>query len=256
MSHAGTALVSQVADKLGLTGALSIGLAGIKQRRRGHDQGRVVRDLAPMLTDGDECVSDSGAVRSMAYGWRLSRSRTTCSSGPKRYAGTASSPTPSRNGPLPAAARRRPPRVPRTRRQLCLQGDWPWAAGARHGLQEAQTASSCRRLNAGGPTPPPSSPADQRRRSPLPANTQPTMPKSPEHPADGHRPASNLHPASVTSSSHPSPGYCTIRLACTSTTLSIASDSRASMRTVGVPGLAPMWGRALASTVSGSCLLV
>ena len=63
VSHAGTALVARVADKLGLTKALSLRLAMIKQRRRGHDPGRVIRDLAVMLADGGECVSDLGAVR-------------------------------------------------------------------------------------------------------------------------------------------------------------------------------------------------
>src|SRR5579863_6237864 len=59
----GTGLVAQVADRLGLTRALSLRLAGLKARRRGHDPGRVVRDLAVMLADGGECVSDLGAVR-------------------------------------------------------------------------------------------------------------------------------------------------------------------------------------------------
>jgi hypothetical protein len=63
VSHAGTALLARVADKLGLTNGLSGRLAAIKQRRRGHDPGRVVRDLAVMLADGGECVSDLGAVR-------------------------------------------------------------------------------------------------------------------------------------------------------------------------------------------------
>jgi hypothetical protein len=63
VSHAGSALLAQVADKLGLTRALSLRLAGVKQRRRGHDPGRVIRDLAVMLADGGECVSDLGAVR-------------------------------------------------------------------------------------------------------------------------------------------------------------------------------------------------
>jgi hypothetical protein len=63
VSHAGSALPAEVADKVGLTAALSLGLAGLKQRRRGHDPGRVVRDLAVMLVDGGECVSDLGAVR-------------------------------------------------------------------------------------------------------------------------------------------------------------------------------------------------
>jgi hypothetical protein len=63
VSHAGSALIGQVADKLGLTRALSSRLAALKQRRRGHDPGRVIRDLAVMLADGGECVSDLGAVR-------------------------------------------------------------------------------------------------------------------------------------------------------------------------------------------------
>jgi len=63
VSRAGSALVAQVADKVGLTRALSLRLAAIKQRRRGHDPGRVIRDLAVMLADGGECVSDLGAVR-------------------------------------------------------------------------------------------------------------------------------------------------------------------------------------------------
>ena len=63
VSHAGSALVAQVADKVGLTQGLSVRLAAVKQRRRGHDPGRVIRDLAVMLVDGGECVSDLGAVR-------------------------------------------------------------------------------------------------------------------------------------------------------------------------------------------------
>ena len=63
VSRAGSALLAQAADKLGLTRALSLRLAPMKQRRRGHDPGRVIRDLAVMLADGGECVSDLGAVR-------------------------------------------------------------------------------------------------------------------------------------------------------------------------------------------------
>jgi hypothetical protein len=63
VSHAGTALLSQVADELGLTRALSARSACLKQRRRGHDPGRVLRDLAVMAADGGECVSDLGGLR-------------------------------------------------------------------------------------------------------------------------------------------------------------------------------------------------
>src|SRR3954452_14784336 len=63
VGHAGSTLLAQVADTLGVTQALSVRLEALKQRRRGHDPGRVIRDLAVMLADGGECVSDLGAVR-------------------------------------------------------------------------------------------------------------------------------------------------------------------------------------------------
>jgi hypothetical protein len=62
VSHAGSALLAGVAEKTGLTGALSLELAGLKQRRSGHDQGRVIRDLAVMLADGGDCLADIGAL--------------------------------------------------------------------------------------------------------------------------------------------------------------------------------------------------
>ena len=58
VSHAGSALLAEVADKTGLTKALSSGLAPMRERRSGHDPGRVVRDLAVMLADGGECIAD------------------------------------------------------------------------------------------------------------------------------------------------------------------------------------------------------
>jgi len=63
VSHAGSALVALIADNSGLTGALSMGLAGLRHRRSGHDPGRVIRDLAVMLADGGDCLADLGAVR-------------------------------------------------------------------------------------------------------------------------------------------------------------------------------------------------
>ncbi len=58
VSHAGSALLGQVADKSGLTEALSKGLADARERRGIHDPGRVIRDLAVMLADGGEALSD------------------------------------------------------------------------------------------------------------------------------------------------------------------------------------------------------
>ncbi len=62
VSHAGSALLAEVADKTGLTKALSLRLAGLKARRSGHDPGRVFRDLAVMLADGGDCLADLGAL--------------------------------------------------------------------------------------------------------------------------------------------------------------------------------------------------
>jgi len=66
VSHAGSALLGQLADKSGLTKALSGGLSGVRERAGGHDPGRVVRDLAVMLADGGDALSDLGAVREQA----------------------------------------------------------------------------------------------------------------------------------------------------------------------------------------------
>src|SRR5437764_4723178 len=61
--HAGAALLAEVADRVGLTRELSGALAGMRERRGRHDPGRVIRDLAVMLADGGDCLSDLRAVR-------------------------------------------------------------------------------------------------------------------------------------------------------------------------------------------------
>jgi hypothetical protein len=63
VSRAGAGLLAEAADRLGLTRALSEGLAGMRKRRGGHDPGLVVRDLAVMLADGGDCLADLRAVR-------------------------------------------------------------------------------------------------------------------------------------------------------------------------------------------------
>src|SRR5215211_7945790 len=63
VSHAGTALLVAVADKVGLTAALSGALAVTRERRSAHDPGVVTLDLAVMLADGGDCLSDLGALR-------------------------------------------------------------------------------------------------------------------------------------------------------------------------------------------------
>jgi len=81
VSHAGAALLAETADRVGLTGALSDVPGGLRQRRGGHDPGRVVRDLAVMLADGGDALCDLlslrdqpalfGRVASNSTAWRV-----------------------------------------------------------------------------------------------------------------------------------------------------------------------------------------
>jgi hypothetical protein len=80
VSHVGAALLRMLADRVGLTAALSGALA-----RRGwwpvHDRGRVLTDLAVMIADGGEAIADIevlrhqdelfGAVASASTCWRV-----------------------------------------------------------------------------------------------------------------------------------------------------------------------------------------
>jgi hypothetical protein len=66
VSHVGAGLLAETADRLGMTGALSDGLAGLRSRRAGHDPGRVVRDLAVVLADGGDCLADLRGLRDQA----------------------------------------------------------------------------------------------------------------------------------------------------------------------------------------------
>jgi len=72
------ALIAELADRVGLTGALSVALAGTRERRSAHDPGRVLRDVAVMLVDGGECVSDSDAYQGQErlFGARASETTT------------------------------------------------------------------------------------------------------------------------------------------------------------------------------------
>jgi len=63
ISHTGVALLVELADRVGLTEALSDALAGTRERRSAHDPGRVLRDVAVMLADGGDCVTDIDAYQ-------------------------------------------------------------------------------------------------------------------------------------------------------------------------------------------------
>jgi hypothetical protein len=60
VGHAGAVLLQELADRLGLTRAL--GWGGPQGRRR-HPDAAVLRDLAVMLADGGDCLSDLAALR-------------------------------------------------------------------------------------------------------------------------------------------------------------------------------------------------
>jgi Transposase DDE domain group 1 len=62
-NHAGTRLLADLADAVGLTGGLSTAMAPTKQRRRGHDRGDVLVDLAVAIAGGAETISDLAVLR-------------------------------------------------------------------------------------------------------------------------------------------------------------------------------------------------
>jgi Transposase DDE domain group 1 len=81
VSHAGAALLAELADRLGLTAALSWRAGRGQTRRHRHAAGRVLRDVAVLLADGGDCLSDLavlrdqpelyGPVASTATAWRV-----------------------------------------------------------------------------------------------------------------------------------------------------------------------------------------
>lgn len=80
VGHAGARLLSDLADVVGLTDALSSAMASTRQRAGGHDRGQVLVDVAVMIADGGEAISDLavlrnqpalfGAVASTPTAWR------------------------------------------------------------------------------------------------------------------------------------------------------------------------------------------
>lgn len=58
VAHAGARLLCDLADDVGLSEALSAAMAPTKRRRRGHDRGEVLVDLAVALADGATSIAD------------------------------------------------------------------------------------------------------------------------------------------------------------------------------------------------------
>jgi len=81
VGHAGARLLADLAEATGLIGTFSEALAPSRQRAGGHDPGRVAVDVAVMLADGGEIISDLavlwdqselfGPVASPATAWRV-----------------------------------------------------------------------------------------------------------------------------------------------------------------------------------------
>jgi hypothetical protein len=63
VGHAGARLLCDLADASGLTSGLSAAMALTKQRRRGHDRGQVLADVAVMIADGGDAISDLAVLR-------------------------------------------------------------------------------------------------------------------------------------------------------------------------------------------------
>lgn len=63
VGHAGARLLVDLADATGLSAAMSDALVSLRQRHSGHDPGRVALDLAVMLADGGEAISDLAVLR-------------------------------------------------------------------------------------------------------------------------------------------------------------------------------------------------
>jgi hypothetical protein len=66
VGHAGARLLADLAEVTGLTGAFSDALAPSRTRRGGHDPGQVAADVAVMLADGGQTISDLAVLRDQA----------------------------------------------------------------------------------------------------------------------------------------------------------------------------------------------
>ncbi len=84
VSHAGTVLLAELADRVGLTAALAEATDGLRERRAGHDPGRVLVDVAVAIADVAVTISDvqvladqqglhgpAGSVASTSTIWRV-----------------------------------------------------------------------------------------------------------------------------------------------------------------------------------------
>ena len=62
-SHAGSLLLAELGDRVGLTAGLADAMAHTRRRRSAHDPGVVLTQLAVMLADGGDCLADIAVLR-------------------------------------------------------------------------------------------------------------------------------------------------------------------------------------------------
>jgi hypothetical protein len=121
VSHAGARLLADLADATGLTSAFSQALAGLRQRQREHDPGRIAVDVAVMLADGGETIADLAVLREQAalFG-RWPRTRPRGGSSPN----STRPPWPSCARPEPRPARSPGPSTPKPA-AIYRRRQWP-----------------------------------------------------------------------------------------------------------------------------------
>ncbi len=78
VSHVGARLLADVADTTTLTGQLTAVFARRTAAQTAHDPGRVLVDLAVMLADGGECISDIATLADQAAAFGPVASDSTC----------------------------------------------------------------------------------------------------------------------------------------------------------------------------------
>ena len=78
MSHAGSRLLADVADRTTLTAELAQALAGLRKPRAWHDPGRVVVDMAVAVADGATTISDVAVLADQAQLFGSVASDSTC----------------------------------------------------------------------------------------------------------------------------------------------------------------------------------
>jgi hypothetical protein len=96
VSHAGSRLLADVADRTTLTDQLAEALAGLRRPRARHDPGRVLIDMAVAVADASTTISDVAVLGDRAELFGAVASDSTCwrctSAPPVRVAGDQPAP--------------------------------------------------------------------------------------------------------------------------------------------------------------------